>query len=179
MSEPYVGEIRTTAISYPPKNWAFCLGQTLYIDQNETLFSLIGKSYGGDGIVNFKLPDLRGRIPLSMGLGPGLTPRIAGEIGGSNSVTLTPLTIPQHTHTVTVSKTPAQNFKPEYNRPGSSDQVRLYNPPEEGEAALFSRQALAVSGGDAKQATVPHDNRMPSLCVNFIIALKGVFPVRT
>src|SRR5471032_1990371 len=103
MSEPFLGEIRLVAFTFPPKGWALCEGQILSIQQNTALFSLLGTTYGGNGTTNFALPDLQGRTPLSSGQGPGLSQRDLGEFAGESSVTLLTTQIPAHNHQLNVS----------------------------------------------------------------------------
>ncbi|BCX49741.1 microcystin dependent MdpB family protein [Haloferula helveola] len=172
MSEPYVGEIKMFAGNFAPRGYALCDGQLLSISQNDALFSLLGTIYGGDGRTTFGLPDLRGRLPVHYGSGPGLTNRNIGSKGGAQSVTLTVNQLPSHTHggavhcpdnaetTVPVGAVPA--------RPGHD----LYID----DAPDTSLNSAAVTNTGGSQS---HDNLMPSLCVNFIIALVGIYPSRT
>ena len=172
MSDPFIGEVRIFAGNFPPRGWAFCNGQLMPISQNTALFSLLGTTYGGNGMSNFALPDLQGRAPMQHGQGPGLSPRDLGETGGSETVTLLQTEVPQHNHLVgaqTValggSATPAGNT---LSRPASGN---LYGsgPPN----VSMAPQALAPAGGDQ-----PHNNMMPYLTLYFCIALQGVFPPR-
>src|SRR5271166_5833783 len=100
MADPFLGEIRIFGGTFAPLGWAFCQGQLLPIAQNTALFSLLGTTYGGDGVSNFALPDLRGRVPMGMGQGPGLSPYVQGQMGGAESVTLTTQQMPPHSHSV-------------------------------------------------------------------------------
>ncbi len=163
MAQPYVGEIRMFAGNFAPAGWMFCEGQLLPISENETLFQLIGTTYGGDGQSTFALPDLRGRIPVHMGSG-----FVLAQSGGTETVTLTVQQIPAHTHPLLGSsgnagvQTPAGNV---YAR-GSTD---LYT--TQFTQAVMSPQAIGPIGGSQ-----PHENTQPFLCINFIISLFGIFP---
>lgn len=173
MSEPFVGEIRMFAGNFAPRNWAFCDGQLLAVSQNDALFSLLGTIYGGDGRTTFGLPELRGRLPIHAGTGPGLSPRNLGSKSGSETVTPTVNQIPSHTHTMSASTDPASETQPAGNVTGSDLTVDGYfeNPPG---AVPLGAQAITSVGGSQS-----HTNLMPFLCINFIIALFGVYPSRT
>lgn len=170
MSQPYVGEIRMFGGNFAPNGWHFCDGTLLPIDQYETLFNLIGTTYGGDGQATFGLPDLRGRIALHQGAGPGITHNyVIGEVAGVESVTLTTNTIPIHNHPWMASTAAASNPSPNSNVLAAS--------------ATISPFVLDVAGPQLVSSTVqfvggsqPHDNMMPFLCVNFILSLFGVYP---
>jgi microcystin-dependent protein len=120
MSEPYVGEIRMFAGNFAPRGWAFCDGQLLAVAQNDALFSLLGTIYGGDGRTTFGLPDLRGRVPIHAGSGPGLSPRRLGEKGGQEDVTLSLNELPQHDHMLIGSNTDASTDEPAGLMPGKA-----------------------------------------------------------
>lgn len=171
MSEPFVGEIRMFAGNFAPRGWAFCDGQLLAVSQNDALFSLFGTIYGGDGRTTFGLPDLRGRIPLHQGHGPGLSERRLGSKGGAENVTLTVNQLASHGHTFSgdtaMAELPAPNgrviatsFATEYL--DSADQT-----------VSFASSMITNTGGSRS-----HTNLMPTLCVNFIVALYGIFPSR-
>lgn len=167
MAQPYVGEIRMFGGNFAPAGWMFCEGQTLDISENETLFQLIGTTYGGDGQSTFSLPDLRGRIPVHQGNG-----FILAETGGAESVTLTVAQIPSHSHALTATSTPGTQSSPAGNRLAQSRNIAPYiNEPPQG---TFSATAVGPSGG-----TEPHSNMQPYLCVSFIISLFGIFPTQT
>ena len=171
MSEPFVGEIRMFAGNFAPRGWAFCDGQLLAVSQNDALFSLLGTIYGGDGRTTFGLPDLRGRIPIHAGTGPGLSPRRLGAKAGSEKETLTVNQLPSHTHEFRGSN---QNtlFSPPAGRVvGNQTQVDLYN--TNGPTENMSSKAVTNVGGSRS-----HTNLMPFLCINFIIALFGIYPSR-
>ena len=173
MAQPYVGEIRIFAGNFAPTGWMFCHGQVLPISENDTLFQLIGTSYGGDGQSTFALPDLRGRAPVHQGNGPGVQhPYILAETGGVETVTLTVQQIPAHTHSMLfgtgtqaspvgghLGQTPARDF-----RHAATAASNTFLPP----------QALEPVGGSQ-----PHENHSPYLALNFIISLFGIFPSPT
>ena len=169
MPEPYIGEIRPTAFSFAPKGWAFCNGQLLPINQNQALFSILGTTYGGDGRVNFALPDLRGRAPVHRSQQIPL-----GSRTGEEAHTLTASEIPPHTHGLSGSNDIANNSAPAGNllaakgRGGKDIYAAGNSPPQ-----ALSPQAIAPAGNSQ-----PHDNMQPYATLNFIIALVGVFPSR-
>jgi microcystin-dependent protein len=171
MSQPYVGDIRIFGGNFAPVGWAFCDGRLLPISENETLFNLIGTVYGGDGQETFGLPDLRGRIPVHMGQGPGLSNYILGQMGGVENVTLTVNQIPNHNHSVGATGG-ATGTTPAGAVPAAvSAGARYY-------AGSPSSTVLMTNSG-AAGGSQPHDNMAPFLCVNFIIALFCVFPSET
>jgi len=172
MAEPFIGEIRMFAGNFAPRGWAFCDGQLLAISQNAALFSLLGTIYGGDGRTTFGLPDLRGRIPIHTGQGPGMTPRQLGAKGGSEQVTLTINHLPVHEHQARSLDKPGDSGNPE-NRHWAATSVSPPYYSNAGPDLDMDFGALTSAGGG--QA---HSNIMPYLCVNFIIALVGIFPSR-
>jgi microcystin-dependent protein len=167
MAQPYVGEIRMFGGNFAPAGWMFCEGQLLPISENETLFQLIGTTYGGDGQSTFALPDLRGRIPVHQGNG-----FILAETGGAEEITLTVQQIPSHTHPYLVSTATATQSAPAGAMPGNSASVDLYL--EDVTALNLSPQAALATGGSQ-----PHTNFQPYLCIDFIISLFGIFPSQT
>lgn len=171
MSEPFVGEIRMFAGNFAPRGWAFCDGQLLAVSQNDALFSLLGTIYGGDGRTTFGLPDLRGRVPLHAGDGPGLSPRRLGAKGGAEKVTLTVNQMPSHDHKVSVSSAGGieSNARGEYlaNSPNVS-MWRAATPDES-----MNAESISDVGGSRS-----HTNVAPFLCVHFIMALVGIYPSR-
>jgi microcystin-dependent protein len=169
MAQPYVGEIRMFAGSFAPAGWMFCAGQTLPISENETLFNLIGTTYGGDGEQTFNLPDLQGRVPIHMGTGTDGISYQMGEKAGVETVTLTAQQIPVHTHPFTASGTSAQTPQPQGNVLAQAPTVQPYLT-DSGQVALANNAILPVGGSQ------PHDNMQPYLCVSFIISLFGIFP---
>ena len=166
MAQPYVGEIRMFAGNFAPAGWMFCEGQLVPISENETLFQLIGTTYGGDGESTFALPDLRGRVPIHQGNG-----FILAESGGSEDVTLTPQQIPAHSHAWLASEAAATAVSPLNNMPAEASK-RFYVAPST-VAPMASQGSLATGG------TQPHTNFQPYLCVDFIISLFGIFPSPT
>jgi microcystin-dependent protein len=163
MSEPFLGEIKIISWNYPPKGWAFCNGSLLPINQNQALFSILGTTYGGDGRVNFGLPNLQGRTPMHVGNGITL-----GELGGEATHTLNISELPAHTHvpvgssvTPPTSTTPANSlWAPNNANPFNAQSNSAMNP-----------AGISVTGGSQ-----PHENMSPYLVLNFIIALQGIFP---
>ncbi len=171
MSEPFVGEIRMFAGNFAPQGWAFCDGQLLAVSQNDALFSLLGTIYGGDGRTTFGLPDMRGRIPIHAGTGPGLAPRRLGAKGGSEKVTLTVNQLPSHTHPGRGSADNGADPNPNGNFLASSTVVQAYA--TETPDTNFAANAVTEVGGSRS-----HTNLMPFVCINFIIALVGIYPSR-
>ena len=170
MSEPFVGEIRMFAGNFAPRGWAFCDGQLLAVSQNDALFSLLGTIYGGDGRTTFGLPDLRGRIPIHAGTGPGLSPRRLGSKGGAEEVTLTVNQLPSHGHPFQGTNAPATSRDPIGNSPAEA----LFDAyVEDLSPAPLAASAVSNVGGSRS-----HTNLMPFLCVHFIIALVGIYPSR-
>jgi microcystin-dependent protein len=170
MSECFIGEIRIFGGNYAPMDWAVCDGQTLTIAQNDVLYSLIGTTYGGDGQTNFKLPDLRGRIPVHMGQGPGLTPRTTGQSIGAEQVILGASDMPAHTHVAQGNSSAGTQSSPE-NGVWAASSLNQFS--ANTATAAMNTAALASAGGGQS-----HDNLMPYLCINFIIALSGIYPSR-
>ncbi len=170
MSEPFVGEIRMFAGNFAPRGWAFCDGQLLAVSQNDALFSLLGTIYGGDGRTTFGLPDLRGRLPIHAGHGPGLTERRLGAKGGAENVTLTVNQMPTHEHRFQAAATTASSRDPVGNVPAEAT-FDAYS--EDLSPFPLSNQAISNVGGSRS-----HTNLMPFLCVHFIIALVGIYPSR-
>jgi microcystin-dependent protein len=170
MSSPFVAEIRMFGFNFPPTGWAFCDGQILPISQNTALFSLLGTTYGGDGKSTFALPDLQDSVPLHPGQGQGLSQYDLGQQGGSDNVTLLTSEIPAHSHSFNVSEEVVNENNVTNNFFGAGE-TRYLAPANVTQMAL---QALAPAG-----ASLPHNNMMNYLVVNFCIALQGVFPPRT
>lgn len=167
MAQPYIGEIRIFAGNFAPAGWMFCEGQLLAISENDTLFNLIGTTYGGDGQENFALPDLRGRLPMHFGNG-----FILAETGGAEEITLTVAQIPSHTHPFVASTNVCQDTSPKGKVLGqaSSGLIYIQDTPD----TSLSNQAMTSVGGSQ-----PHTNFQPYLCVDFIISLFGIFPSQT
>lgn len=172
MSDPFLGEIRMFAGNYAPRYWAFCNGQMLAISDYNALFSLLGTFYGGDGRTSFGLPDMRGRLPVCFGQGPGLSAYAMGQKSGVETVTLTTEQIPSHSHTLAASGAAAAVPSPTGALPAdtTASSISLY-----AESADVELNAASISeeGGG-----VPHSNLMPFLCVSFIICLQGIYPSR-
>jgi microcystin-dependent protein len=172
MSDPFVAEIRIFPFNFAPKGWAFCDGQLLPISQNTALFSLLGTTYGGDGKSTFALPDLQGSVPVQPGQGQGLSLYDLGQMGGAENITLLESEIPLHTHTVSASTSDGIEQSPVNSLLATGvGGITLYAAP--GAATQLSPNALALAGG-----SLPHNNMMPYLTLNFCIAMQGVFPAR-
>ena len=168
---PYIGEVRLTGFAFAPSGWALCDGQLLAISQNTALFQVIGITYGGNGVSTFALPDLRGRTPLGPGQGAGLSNRVPGEAGGSETHTLSASELPQHTHGLRASTANGTSDKPDGNLPARNPAaVPQYAPAASADANLAAN-AVASAGGSQ-----PHNNMQPYIVVNYIIALQGMFP---
>ncbi|MDF2178067.1 tail fiber protein [Aliiglaciecola sp. CAU 1673] len=170
MSDPFVGEIRMFAGNFAPRGWAFCDGQLLAVSQNDALFSLFGTIYGGDGRTTFGLPDLRGRIPIHMGSGPGLTPRNIGSRGGAEHETLTANQIAAHNHSFSATSSAASDASPANNSIAASTGANLYG---SNNPAAMNGASITPTGGSQS-----HTNLMPTLCIHFIVALVGIYPSR-
>lgn len=181
MSNCFLGQISMFGGNFAPKNWAFCNGQLMSIAQNSALFSLLGTTYGGDGMTTFALPDLRSRLPVDWGQGPGLSNYQLGQASGSPTVTLTVPTIPSHIHMLNATTTTANATAVGASvLPGAAagDSTPLfYAAPQQGlpppATVPLDPGACGLTGGNQ-----PHTNLMPSLCITFIIALQGIFPSR-
>jgi microcystin-dependent protein len=168
MSEPFLSEIKIASWNYAPKGWALCDGQLLPINQNQALFSLLGTTYGGDGRVNFGLPDLRGRVPVHMGQG-----HVLGERAGQETHTITFGELPTHTHAVNGSQNEAKMNSPQTGGTGnflgtSPGDVYAHSP---GSPAALTPATVTTVGGSQ-----PHLNQQPYLVLDYIIALQGIFP---
>ncbi|MCF8245476.1 MAG: tail fiber protein [Saprospiraceae bacterium] len=172
--EPFIGEIKLFAGNFAPRGWAFCDGQLLPINQHQALFSILGTNFGGDGRSTFGLPDLRGRVSVHPGNGPGLSSYRIGEKGGAETVTLTVNQLPSHSHSLNANKgngntsdTPGASLADskgsdrDYNKSGAVD-------------TEMSKNSIGATGGGQ-----PIENRQPYLAINYIIALQGVFPSRS
>jgi microcystin-dependent protein len=174
MADPFVAEIRIFPFNFPPTGWAFCDGQLLPISQNTALFSLLGTYYGGDGKSTFALPDLQGSAPLHQGQGSGLSEYFLGQMGGSQYITLLQSEIPVHTHTqmATVENGTQGTLTPGVTL-ASSVSGSIYQKNTSANLVQMSPQALGIAGG-----SLPHNNMMPYLTLNFCIAMQGIFPAR-
>jgi microcystin-dependent protein len=170
MANPFLGEIRMVGFSFAPVGWAFCNGALMAIAQADALFNLLGTIYGGDGVNTFGLPDFRGRIPIHMGQGPGLSNYVVGQRAGDENVTLLPSQLPSHHHALQASSDAASTASPSGAFLGQTTVPAYFPGPA---TAAMSISSIGPSGGN-----LPHDNTMPFLCINFIIALNGIFPSR-
>ena len=173
MSDPFIAEIRIFGFNFPPRAWAFCNGQMLPIRQNTALFSLLGTTYGGDGVSIFGLPNLQGAVPMHPGQGPGLSRYDLGQSGGSPTVTLLPSELPPHSHSLNASNETGEDRKPGGESLARSTGGALYGPLPASPVSLAPVTLPTVGGGQA------HDNMMPFLALNFCIALQGVYPPRS
>ena len=175
MAEPFLGEIRMFAGNFTPRGWALCNGQILPISQNTALFSLLGTTYGGNGVTTFALPDLQSRLPMHWGQGPGLSQRVIGETAGTESVTLINSQMPIHTHTANAASAAGDQPSPSGNvwAVPSDSQGNTLNAFAATPNAILAPQAIGNSGGSQPVPIMP-----PFLCVTYIIALEGIFPSR-
>lgn len=181
MSNYFLGQITMFGFGFAPKNWALCNGQTLSINQNAALFSLLGTSYGGNGQTTFALPNLQAALPLCEGQAPGLSSYVLGQVGGNANVTLLQNQLPQHNHTFNATRTNAAAATLPGNLPATPT-VNTPNPPylyaNQGNPPLVFVPMAAGACGTTGQSQ-PHSNLMPSLTINFCIALTGIFPSRS
>lgn len=180
MSDQYVGEIRMVGFNFAPQGWALCNGQILPISQYQALFSLLGTTYGGNGQTSFGLPDLQGRVPINQGTGLGLSTYTMGQSSGNENVTLLLNQMPQHNHLVGVSNQPGSVADP------TNGTLAKGNSGAGREPVLVSDYVTSAATGNLAATTisqaggsVPHNNIQPYLCINFIIALVGIFPPRS
>ena len=187
MSEPFIGEIRMVGFNFAPRGWALCNGQLLNISQNAALFSLLGTTFGGNGTSNFGLPNMQSRFPIHQGTGAGLSTYVMGQMGGTQSVTIQTSNLPSHHHTLSEANakatvgvrteaanitTPTGNFLGSANTYVSGQTVRN---------AVLAAGTINFGAGGATDLTgsnIPVATLPPYLCVNFIIALVGIFPSR-
>ena len=163
MADPFLAEIRIFSFNFPPKGWALCNGQLLPINQNQPLFALLGTMYGGDGRVNFALPNLKGRAPIKVGN------HTQGEVAGAEAVTITQQTMPQHVHLAQAVNATATATIPNNTLLLAQGEFEIYRAP----SSLGAMQAAMISSVGGSQ---PHTNMMPYLVLNFCIALQGIFP---
>ncbi|MBS3952653.1 MAG: phage tail protein [Methylomicrobium sp.] len=171
--DPFIAEIKMFAGNFAPRGYAFCNGQLLPIAQNSALFAVIGTTYGGDGVTNFALPNLQGRIPMHAGTGAGLSSRHLGEQGGEENVTLNAAQLPAHNHSLSGFNGPGNQSTVSGNSLSNDggNQSATYNSTSPN--APMAANSIGMAGGNQ-----PHTNLQPFLCVNFIIALQGIFPSR-
>ena len=173
MSQPFVGECRLVGFNYAPEGWATCQGQLVPISDNDTLFNLIGTTYGGDGQQTFGLPDLQGRVPIHQGTGPGGVNFVIGQKAGVETVTLNGQQMPIHTHPLMASGSNG-NTNLLQGAVLAATQTQIYNAISPGPAAVMNSQSITPAGGS--QA---HDNLQPYLTMNWIISLFGIYPSQT
>ncbi len=177
MGTPFIGIIVMFGLNFQPRGWAYCAGQLLAIADNDALFALIGTTYGGDGQTTFALPDLRGRIPIGLGTGPGLSTRTIGEKAGTENVSLLATQMPSHNHSFAVNNAEATVVVPTANVNFSKpidinkDINMVYN-------AINPTIALNANTVSNSAGNQPHNNMMPYLTLNYCIALEGIFPSR-
>lgn len=176
MSYPFVGEIRMFGFGFTPIGWQACDGSLLSIAQYEVLFTVIGTTYGGDGQTTFAVPDLRGRLPIHQGQGPGLSNYIIGQVAGTETVTLLSTQMPAHTHTALATSGGATSLSPGPSLlPGAVSGDTFYATDLTGATAIaMSAQSMTAAGGNQ-----PHDNTMPTLTVQYCIAYDGMFPTQS
>lgn len=174
MTDPFIGQIKMFGGNFAPRGFAKCDGQLLAISQNEALFSLLGTIYGGDGRTTFALPDLRGRLPIHTGSGPGLTPRALGSKAGTEEVSITASTMPSHGHAVMGTTNPGASNNPAGKVPAAAPVAAYSDQPPDPANAKFAGSAITNAGGSSQS----HNNVMPFQVICFIIALEGLFPSR-
>ncbi len=173
MAEPFLSEIRMMSFNFPPKGWALCGGQSLPINQNQALFSILGTTYGGNGQTNFALPDFRGRVPFHVGS------MILGERGGQAAHTMSISELAAHTHVPNASNTAGNLVFPAAGSPVVQHNIwaiSSQNPCESPQSPGFAAAAMLAGCISNVGGSQPHENRQPYLVLNFIIALQGVFP---
>ena len=176
MSQPFVGEIRCFGFQFAPSGWAYCNGQPMDISQNETLYTIIGTIYGGDGVNTFNMPNLQGQVPMHWGTGISGQTTSIGQTQGQTLVTLTQAQMPQHRHTIVAAVVAPGGAPERFATPsattyiGTSDPDGLYN----SAPTLNATFALAAIGGAG--GSQPHENMQPYLAINFCISLFGIYP---
>jgi microcystin-dependent protein len=170
MTDPFIGEIRGFGGNFAPRGWSLCQGQPLSIAQNSALFSILGTTYGGDGVTTFALPDLRGRVPIQQGTGPGLSNYALGQQTGTETVTLNTTQMPSHNHALLASGEDAGNKNPSGQVLATTTTPAYVATPID---VVMNPLAINNTGGNQ-----PHNNLQPLLAINFIIALVGIFPSR-
>jgi microcystin-dependent protein len=182
MASPYLSQIMMFGGNFAPKNWALCNGQSLAINQNQALFSLLGTTYGGNGVTTFNLPNLQSSLPVGMGQGPGLSNYVLGQVGGAPNVTLNQATVPPHQHFMMAVTNPSATTSSAISNtvllgtPSVSGAEFYAKPPTSGPSLV--PQVMAAGACSTVGNSQPHSNLMPSLCITFCIALTGVFPTR-
>ena len=175
MSEPFVGQLMLAGFNFAPRGWALCAGQLMSISQNTALFSLLGTYYGGDGKTSFGLPNLQACCAVGMGQGPGLSPYDIGQTGGSQTVTLLTSEVPGHSHTANAGTVRADESAPGGYAFAQSGAGNIYNNTAGASTVAMNQNTLIPSVG----ANQPHNNMMPYLTLNWVIALQGIYPARS
>ena len=173
MDEGFIGEIRMFGGNFAPRGWALCQGQLLAISSNTALFSILGTTFGGDGRTTFGLPDLRGRVPIQQGSGPGLSSYSLGQHAGQESVTVSGDQMPSHSHAVGCTSENGNQDSPTGHRPAAEAVVGASVWGDQAASGTMAADMVQNTGGNGA-----HDNRQPYLAVNFIICLFGVYPSR-
>ncbi len=173
MSTPLIGTIIMFAGNFAPRGWALCNGQLLAISQNQALFSILGTTYGGNGTTTFALPNLQSRVPIHAGQGPGLSPYVLGQTAGVENVTLLTNNMPTHNHLVNCNSSGGSQASPAGGLPAVESTGTSSNYAPTGNGSTMSPSMIGTAGGSQPFTVV-----QPYLCVNFIIALQGVFPSR-
>jgi microcystin-dependent protein len=180
MAQVFLGTIQSFGFNFAPTGWALCNGQTIAISQNTALFSLLGTAYGGNGVSTFQLPNLQGRLPMHQGSGAGLTPRVIGEVGGSENQTLLSNNMPAHNHALNATTAAATGATPlntllalsnGADNQGTPVTVQVYGPTPTN--TTMNPASIGVTGG-----SIPFSIMPPYLVINFCIALNGIFPSR-
>jgi microcystin-dependent protein len=170
MAQPYIGEIRIFAGTFPPSGWFLCDGQLVPISENDALFQLLGTTYGGDGEETFAMPNLQSRVPIHQGTLSGGGSYTLGETGGVESVTLATNQIPVHSHPMLCSGDTGSSLTPDNNVLGAGTSVTIYRP-QANPGIAMAAAAVQPQGGSQ-----PHDNMQPFICMNYIISQFGIFP---
>jgi microcystin-dependent protein len=173
VADPFVAEIRVVGFNFPPTGWAFCNGQLLPLSQNTALFSLLGTNYGGDGKSTFALPDIQGSAVVGPGQGSGLSEYFVGQIGGAEFITLLDSEMPAHTHQFRAGSQPATLGTGAPDRSFARSVGGFTYKANSVPTATMAPQSLAPAGG-----SLPHNNMMPFVTLNYVIAMQGVFPAR-
>lgn len=173
MAEPFLGQIITVGFNFAPRGFAFCDGTSMSIANNDALYSLLGTTYGGDGVTTFNLPDLRGRAAINQGTGPGLTSRPMGQMAGQTAHTLTTTEMAGHSHLVMASEANATSGVPTDNFYALDTAIGATIYSTAAPNTTMNPQMLSAAGGSQ-----PHENMQPFLVINFCIALEGIYPTQ-
>ena len=177
MSDAYIGQIILFAGTFDIKNFAICDGRVMKIADNDALFSLLGTTYGGDGVTTFALPDLRGRVPIHQGAGPGLTPRQIGQKFGAETAVIDTNTMPTHTHVMVASGDAADSFTPSNTAVLATASTQMYTTEQPQPGVTMAPSALQ-NAGSGNGPSPAHENRMPYLALRYLISLAGGYPPR-